>query len=211
MFNQTDFNNFIIKNKIISLSEKAFTLKSGQKSHLYINWRDITNDVALLETCAHYIIKFCETHTLKPDCFYGVPEGATKIGILTQYLWSKKQGCSPGSHKLSMGRVKPKEHGSPSDRFFVGEPEGNIILIEDVTTTGQSMLKTLDQLQALNKKVIACLGLTNRESKQLNKTIANEVADRNTTYIYLSQAKELLVNITSEKNSKLIQQELENL
>ena len=108
MFNQTNFNNFIIKNKIISLAEKPFTLKSGQESHLYINWRNISNDVALLETCAHYIIEFCETHNLNPDCFYGVPEGATKIGILTQYLWSKKQGCSPGSHRLSMGRVKPK-------------------------------------------------------------------------------------------------------
>ena len=211
MFNQTDFNNFIIKNKIISLSEKPFTLKSGQESHVYINWRNITNDVALLETCAHYIIEFCETHNLNPDCFYGVPEGATKIGILTQYLWSKKQGCSPGSHRLSMGRVRPKEHGSPSDRFFVGEPEGNIILIEDVTTTGQSMLKTLDQLQALDKKIIACLALTNRESKQLKKTVSNEVTDRNTKYVYLSEAKELLITLNSKENSPLIQQELDNL
>ena len=211
MFNQADFNNFIIKNKIISLSENPFTLKSGQKSHLYINWRHITNDVALLEICAHYIIEFCETHNLKPDCFYGVPEGATKIGILTQYLWAKKQGSSPGSHRLSMGRVKPKEHGNPSDRFFVGEPEGNIILIEDVTTTGQSMLKTLDQLQALDKKVIACLALTNRESKQLKKTVSNEVTDRNTKYVYLSKAKELLITLNLKENSPLIQQELDNL
>ena len=110
-----------------------------------------------------------------------------------------------------MGRVRPKEHGSPSDRFFVGEPEGNIILIEDVTTTGQSMLETLDQLQALDKKVIACLGLTNRESKQLKKTVSNEVADRNTKYVYLSEAKELLIKLNSEENSPLIQQELNNL
>ena len=57
MFNQSNFNNFIIKNKIISLSEKPFTLKSGQESHVYINWRNITNDVALLETCSEAVLK----------------------------------------------------------------------------------------------------------------------------------------------------------
>ena len=210
MFNQETFNNFIISQKIITLSEKPFTLKSGQESHLYINWRHITNDVALLEECAHYIIKFCETNNLNPDCFYGVPEGATKIGLLTQYLWAKKQGCSPGSHLLSLGRVKPKEHGSPSDKFFIGEPQGNIILLEDVTTTGQSMLQTLDQLQSLNKTIVACIGLTNREPSNVTKTIAQKVSARNVPYYALSSAKQLLTTLTSTESSILAEKELSN-
>tara|TARA_B100001142_G_scaffold311204_1_gene345402 strand:+ start:176 stop:811 length:636 start_codon:yes stop_codon:yes gene_type:complete len=210
MFNQQSFNQFILENQIIKIADQPFTLKSGQESHLYINWRQITNDVYLLETCAKYIIQFCETQGLIPDCFYGVPEGATKIGILTQYLWAKHQGYSAGSHRLAMGRVKPKEHGSPSDRFFIGEPEGSLILIEDVTTTGQSMLATLDQLQALNKTVSACIGLTNREPKATDLSIKEKVAQRNVAYFSLSNAKDLLTQLNQENQSEYITKELQN-
>ena len=36
-----------------------------------------------------------------------------------------------------MGRAKPKQHGSPEDKYFVGEPNGKIVVLEDVTTTGK--------------------------------------------------------------------------
>ncbi len=56
-----------------------------------------------------------------PTPFTGVPEGATKLGVLASYIWAKgSSDFKPGRFPLPMGRAKPKEHGVPEDRFFVG-------------------------------------------------------------------------------------------
>ncbi len=215
MFNQNAFNSFVIRNKVIGFFDSPITLKSGKQSHMYINWRTITNDVALLEACALFIIEFCKKNNIQPTCFYGVPEGATKLGLLTQYLWAKQQSAKPGSHILSMGRAKPKPHGSPQDKYFVGEPAGDIILLEDVTTTGQSMIDVLDQLQNLGKNIIGCIGLTTRETIENRPTVNQQLKERNVPYYALSNAKTLLEllnkKIDSGINQDLLNKELNQL
>ena len=211
MFNQDSFNQFILQNNVIGFFETPITLKSGKNSHFYVNWRNVASDVYLIDQCANYLITYCEEHHLTPNCFYGVPEGATKLGIITQYKWAQKHQCSTGTHLLSMGRAKPKEHGDAKDKYFVGEPQGNIILLEDVTTTGDSMLNTLDQLCDMNKNVIACIGLTNRQSKYESHTVTEKVAQRNIPYFALSQAKELLQEkLTSSTLTDATKKEIQN-
>ncbi len=205
MFNQDAFNKFIINHNIIGFFDSPISLKSGQKSHMYINWRHVSNDVVLLESCALFVIEFCLTHNLEPDCFFGVAEGATKLGIITQYLWAKQHDAKVGSHKLCMGRAKPKEHGSPEDKYFVGEPNGKIIVLEDVTTTGQSMLEAVKFLKSLNKNDITCIGLTNRETKDHSPTVAEQLHSLNITYYNLSTSKELLNELSKKKSSHSIQ------
>jgi len=43
----------------------------------------------LSDKLSDYVMAFVEDSGLQPDCFYGVPEGATKLGIITQYKWAK--------------------------------------------------------------------------------------------------------------------------
>ena len=210
MFNSTLFNQFIIDNHVIGIHDNPITLKSGKKSHLYINWRHISNNSLLLEQSAHFVINFCNHHNLTPDCFYGVPEGATKLGILTQYIFNKTYA---NNQQLCMGRAKPKEHGSPTDKFFIGEPTGKIIILEDVITTGQSLFNTVDQLQALNKDILACISLTNREPNSTKNVVENQLKQRNIKYYTLSDAKTLLTQLKNQtpEKSKLINLELNQL
>ena len=92
-----------------------------------------------------------------------------------------------------MGRAKPKEHGDPSDRFFVGEPTGNICVLEDVTTTGGSLIKCIHKLQQQNKTITAAIGLTNRnEHRDDNKTVTEALNDLNVPYYEMSKSSELL-------------------
>ena len=209
MFNTKTFNDFIITNNVIRLFENPLTLKSGRLSHLYVNWRHISNDVLLCEQTAQFIIDFCNLKSIDVNCFFGVPEGATKLGILTQYLWVKQQQ-SPTTH-LSMGRAKPKDHGSPSDRYFIGEPNGNIVVIEDVITTGQSLFNTIDQLQTLKKNIVACISLTNREPKETPESVHEQLSQRNIPYYTLSYANNLLKELSktlSSNQKKLVTKEL---
>ena len=158
------FIDFIINNNVIGFPEQLVELKSGRTSPFYINWRTVAEDVFLLDTLTDFLISFIKHLQLEPDCFYGVPEGASKLAIITQFKWARLQeNYRPGAFILPMGRGKPKNHGDPKDRFFLGFPKGDVILVEDVSTTGQSLIKSAEILQNLEVKIISVVGLTNRE------------------------------------------------
>ncbi|RAP27976.1 hypothetical protein DID78_05595 [Candidatus Marinamargulisbacteria bacterium SCGC AG-343-D04] len=197
-FDKNAFEKFTIENQVIGIQDSPITLKSGKKSYFYVNWRNITSDVFLLDQCSNFIIDFCKENNVIPDCFYGVPEGASKLGIITQYKWAFQDNCKKNSHILPMGRSKEKLHGAPQDRYFIGQPQGKVILLEDVTTTGQSMLDTLDKLLELKTNVIACIALTNRESMD-DDSVKEKVEKRNINYLSLSTAKPLLKQLIEKE------------
>ena len=191
-FNQEEFNQFIVDNNVIGFFENPVKLKSGKVSNWYVNWR--INDVFLMDKLSDFVIAFVKDQGLNPDCFFGVPEGATKLGILTQHKWAKQSlGYGKTSHSLPMGRGKPKEHGDVKDRFFVGEPGGKVVVIEDVTTTGSSLIKTLKSLKEAGTDVIGVISLTNRMEKRDDGLSVKEAVEREGFKFYnMSSSLELL-------------------
>jgi len=166
-FDQREFNIFIEQNNVYGFFKEAITLKSGRKSRFYANWRNVVEDVFLTDKLSDYVIAFVKSKEIEVDTFYGVPEGATKLGVITQYKWAKQsKNYSKNSHVLAMGRAKPKDHGAAKDKFFVGMPKGKVVVIEDVTTTGGSLINTLEGLKESGIKVSGVLSLTNRMEKR---------------------------------------------
>lgn len=204
-FDQRAFNSFVVDHKVIGFFDAPIKLKSGRTSNWYVNWRIVAEDVYLIDQLTEFVVAFTDglisagKLPAEPECFYGVPEGATKLGILTQYKWAKRSSnFASGSHVLAMGRAKPKEHGMPRDRFFVGAPRGRVVVLEDVTTTGGSLLETIDNLIASDIEIVAALGLTNRmERRDDGHSVAEAVAQRTSAgrsvpYFQLSNAIDLL-------------------
>jgi len=188
------FFTFILENKIIGFFGDPVKLKSGRMSHWYVNWRTIAEDVFLIDQLTEFVFSFINHLNLKPTCFYGVPEGATKLGILLQYKWAlKNKPLKPGMFTLTMGRGQPKVHGDIKDRFFLGFPKGDVIIIEDTTTTGNSLIESINLLSEMNVKIIAAIGLTNRnELRDDGKSVEDAVKAKNITYYAMSNALELL-------------------
>ncbi len=194
-FNQTKFNQFIISNNVIKQFDTPITLKSGKQSTVYVNWRTLTADAYLMNQLTDFVLAFARDKQLNIDTFYGVAEGATKLGILTQFKYAQQTNYKKGSHQLAMGRANPKEHGDPNDRYFVGAPTGNVCVLEDVTTTGGSLINCINQLQQLNITITAAIGLTNRdEFRDDGKTVKEALADLNVPYFEMSHATTLLSN-----------------
>ncbi len=193
-FDRAAFNRFILDQKVVGFFEKPVTLKSGRQSNWYVNWRTVSGDVALIDTVADYLIAFVRELNLTPESFYGVPEGASKLGVIATYKWAKAQKhFAPGTHTLPMGRGKPKEHGAAQDRFFLTPPRGEIVVVEDVTTTGGSLIETLKQLREIDARVMAAVGLTNRmEKRDDGKSVAEAIADLGVPYHALSNATDFL-------------------
>ena len=150
-----------------------------------------------MDQLTDFVISFAEYKNLNPDCFYGVAEGASKLGALTQFKWAKQQSdYAKGSHVLAMGRGKVKEHGAAKDKYFLGMPRGQVVVMEDVTTTGMSLLACLDQLKAADVKVIAAIGLTNRmEKRDDGSSVQEAVEAMGIPYHYMSNALELLPKV----------------
>jgi len=193
-FDGGSFVRFIIDNEVVGFFDEPVTLKSGRKSNWYVNWRSVSNDVCLVDMVADYLIDFASEKGLNPDAFYGVPEGATKLGLIATYKLAKsKPSFGIGSSPFPMGRGKPKEHGSPDDRFFIGVPRGRLVLVEDVTTTGGSLITAIEQLKEANADIVAAVGLTNRmEVRDDGKSVAEAVEEMGVPYYELSRATEFL-------------------
>jgi len=193
-FDQKGFNDFVLDNNVIGFFKEPIKLVSGRMTNWYVNWRNVAEDVFLLDKLTDFVTSFTKEKGLEPDCFYGVPEGATKLGVLTQYKWAKNSSnFSSGSHILPMGRAKPKDHGEIKDKFFVGMPKGKTIVLEDVTTTGGSLLATIDKLKEAGIQIIATISLTNRmELRDDGQSVKQAVEAKGIKYYSLSDAIQLL-------------------
>jgi Orotate phosphoribosyltransferase len=214
-FKQEAFNHFILSNKVIGLYDQPITLKSGKQSNWYVNWRQICSDVAKIDSISDAVLDFIHDKDIDLDCILGVPEGATKLGLLCHYKWAKAQSdFDTKAYPYPMGRQTAKEHGHPDDKYFVGAPEGNIVLLEDVATTGISMINFIKTLREANKNIVAAVSLTNRMDKnQDGKTVAVLMSELEIPYYSLSNGKELVqelitVDSVSSELKKTIETEL---
>lgn len=194
LFDGNKFISFILDNRVVGFFDRPIILKSGRKSNWYVNWRTVTSDVFLTDRLSDFLISFASDLNLNHDGFFGVPEGATKLAVISTYKWaSKLSGYKAGSHVLAMGRGKPKEHGAAKDKYFVGEPRGNVILVEDVTTTGGSLINTIDRIKEAGASIAAAIGLTNRMERDNNKkSVAEVVAQKGVKYYAMSEATDIL-------------------
>jgi len=92
-----------------------------------------------------------------------------------------------------MGRAKPKQHGDPKDKYYLGLPKGKIIVLEDTLTTGGSLIETIDNLLSFKVKIIAVIGLTDRnEIRDDGKSVEEAIKEKNVQFYAMSNAIELL-------------------
>jgi orotate phosphoribosyltransferase len=165
-FNQEEYNTFLIKHGVVGFFEEPVTLKSGRISNWYVNCRILLDRLGVIDHLTDFVLDFADDKKLAADYFYGVPEGATKLAVILSYKKGKSK--NDPNQALIIGRGKPKEHGDPKDRYFIGPAEegDRAIVIEDVTTTGGSLLDTIRHLRESKIEIAAAVGLVNRMEKR---------------------------------------------
>jgi len=192
-FNQEEYNRFLIENKVIGFFEEPITLKSGRISNWYVNCRNLLDRVGVMDRLTDFVLAFADEKSISADYFYGVPEGATKLAVILNYKKGKLD--NNGNQALVIGRGKPKEHGDPKDKYFIGPAkEGDkVIVIEDVTTTGGSLIDTIKHLQESNIEVVAAIGLVNRmEKRDDGKSVEKVINELDVPYFAMGNSIDLL-------------------
>jgi orotate phosphoribosyltransferase len=152
-----------IKDHAIETSPEGefFTLKSGAKSRYYIDCKKVTLESPGLEivvsAIAGYIISITTT-ARKIDAIGGLCVGADPIvgGLL----------CVPWlHHEVYRGflvRKESKDHGKEGRIIGCIKPGDNCVMIEDVTTTGGSLLDGIDEVEKIGASVVAAIAVIDR-------------------------------------------------
>jgi orotate phosphoribosyltransferase len=120
-----------------SIKTGDFILSSGQKSDIYINiFNSISNGDNLEQ-----LIDFLDELTFGYNFTYihAVPYRAIPLAIQLAVINQCRYGFS---------RKEPKNHGDIKDKYIIGDlrPNDKVIIIEDVITTGNSVIKERTKL-----------------------------------------------------------------
>jgi orotate phosphoribosyltransferase len=173
-FDKDAFHAFALEHGVVQFFQDPIILRSGRKTNFKIDWEPVTTDAASLDNLITHIFHFLHDCKIPPDQFMGVPEGMSIAGAIIDYEWAyNKEKYGPGSHSLANIRVNPRKDQSP----YVGTPQKNIMLVEDVITTGGKVLESIDLVKGHDTKCkIGVLTLTfrNQYTTQDKRTAKRE-------------------------------------
>ncbi len=159
-----------------------FKLKSGQSSSLYLNLRKIISHPDLLRRIANALWQASQPHQYDLVC--GVPYTALPIAT-----------CLSLDHHLPMimRRKETKDYGTKQSIEGDYQPNQRCLVIEDVITSGASLLETTTDLEKVGIKVTDVTALIDREQGGI-KTLEKNY--RVHTVLRLSTMMETLLNST---------------
>ena len=187
------FENFLLKHGVVGFKEEGFTLKSGKTSYWYANFRNLSKTNQSLGKTADFVVKFLlekKLITKNIDAVIGVPEGATLLGNRVSEVLIKKGLITDMLYSL---RVKEKDHGDSANRFWTnGNIPRRVVVLEDVTTTGGSVLELVDKLRKRGIVVRAVVGLLNRQQLDKGKSVVEKMRKKKIRYVSLTDASLVL-------------------
>jgi orotate phosphoribosyltransferase len=137
----------LLQIKAIKLQPKdPFTWASGWKSPIYCDNRTTLSFPKIRNYISENLAKIIEDEYGKPDVIAGVATGAIAIGALVAQLLNVP---------FIYVRPEPKQHGRKNQIEGLLEKNKNIIVVEDLISTGKSSLnavKALREVEGTNVK-----------------------------------------------------------
>ena len=134
--------------------EEPFQLSSGGTSHDYIDAKRAIAKGSRFGLVAEAILALAAEHRVTFDAAGGMTMGADPIGVAVAMLsdteWFSVRKASKGHGRQR--RIEGKEFG----------PGVSVLLVDDVITSGRSILDALDALEEVEAKVVLATTLVDR-------------------------------------------------
>ena len=130
----------------------SFTLKSGTTSPIYLDMRRIISYPDVLPPIAALVWQQMQNYEF--DCMCGVPYGALPIAMSVAVLHRQP---------MIMPRKEIKDHGTMRAIEGVYSAGQKVLIIEDIITSGASIIQTVDVLRQEGLKVQDVVVFLDRE------------------------------------------------
>ncbi|GIJ92935.1 orotate phosphoribosyltransferase [Capnocytophaga stomatis] len=195
--------DFLLQIKAIKLnSENSFTWASGWKSPIYCDNRIILSYPEVRDFVASEMAKHIKEKYPNTEVVAGVATGAIGIGMLV-------------ANRLGLPfiyvRPEPKKHGRQNQIEGLLEANQNVIVIEDLISTGMSSLNAVKALKDSQANVLGMIAIFSYGFDVANSNFANEKVNLHTLGDYenlLLQA--LKIGYISENELETLKEWREN-
>lgn len=167
-----------------SLLHGDFQLSSGRQSRYLFQLRQTTLDPEGAALISELVIDFMDQHGV--SCVGGLELGA--VPIVAAIAVKSHDQDSPVS--AFFVRKQPKQHGAKEQIDGHIVDTGYILMIDDVTTTGGSLLRAVDAVSTPNRRVAIALSIVDRE-----EGAAQNCADRGVTLYSLFKRSDFDIGV----------------
>lgn len=202
IFNQ--FSNYKMKKDILRLlfdhgaiKKGDFTFKSGIKSDLYCDMRHLYSFPKTLKLVSAELLKLCNRNSY--DLICGVPLGAIPYATAMSI---------ESNIPLIALRPERKEHGL--EKLIEGNyKQGQrVLLVEDVTTTGNSINESAKRLEEAGLKVVKKVVIIDRRSSENRNDIVSlltidEIREYSKKRRFRNSMSQRLWDIVQEKQTNI--------
>jgi orotate phosphoribosyltransferase len=143
--------------KTVGPGEPKFKLASGKESDVYFNGKTVTLHPEGISLISEII--FDKIRDLKVDSIGGLAQGSIPIATAVSLL-SFKNGRPIPAFWI---RETQKDHGDRTEVEGILNERSQVVVVDDVATTGSSLGKVLDVLHFRHCKVVKIITLLDRE------------------------------------------------
>ncbi|MGP1929307.1 MAG: orotate phosphoribosyltransferase [Arsenophonus sp. ER-BJ3-MAG3] len=192
---QREFIKLAIKKRVLKFGE--FTLKSGRKSPYFFNIGLFNTGKDLTRLGHFYARIFIDNN---PDCdiifgpaYKGIPIVIATTVILSTYYNFDKPYC--------FNRKEVKRYGECGE--LVGSPlKGNVVLIDDVITSGTTIEESVNIIKRNNCKLSAIiLSLDRQETNKNNLSVLQEIKKKLKCKIFSIITFNILIDYLNENSN----------
>lgn len=152
--------------RIIKFSDTLFTLNNGETCPFYINIKGILNVPDLLQDTVDVIMEEIDNYVNGPFIIAGVPLGGA---LLAASLLHKIRKDYENAEFMIL-RKEAKSHGQQKQiECESKDRDKTVFLIEDVITTGHSVLSAIRSLKSEGYNDIVVIGVLDRQQGGVNR------------------------------------------
>lgn len=147
----------ILYTKSFKYDEAGFTLTSGKKSNYYIDVKKTALSAVAMELIGY---AYFQKLKLAPiDAIGGMTLGADPIAYAAALM------CTLKGKYLDVFIVRKEAKGHGTQAWIEGDvkPDSNVVVVEDVITTGGSTIKAVQKAKEAGLNVLRVIALLDRE------------------------------------------------
>jgi len=184
--------NAIYETKALMIKDKQFELRQGGKSHIYLNHRKFITKPEYLKLIAELYLKL-------------IPSKDFKIACVDSVMSPIIAGAMSAISGKEIIVIKEEELGHGTQEDVYGELTGEVIIVDDMTTSGTLLVNATKKIRKNNAAVKYAVVSACRD-----KTAENKLKDLGVKLLYITNfqeiIRELFHNLT-EKEQELVKKE----